>query len=1233
MGRVTRQRKILIALGLVLAAFILLIATLPFWLPWVLQPALKKYGAHYSRYERASYDRFILHDLVFSSGAVTFKAKQTELFLPTTLLFRHWRNVTNENLLRVADWDLEVKKSAHPEKRNKTTIHSSFKKIEPHLAQLNNWLPRASLTNGHIHFDGKEILIPSAQWNNGVLNSEIAAAKILPATIFRAHLNRPARQIIFKTVAWNLSGELNAREKDNALLLDGDLTWLSNRVELAAEFGDEEFLPITASVISKNFRFPAHLLKLEGYNDLSGALDLHWRTNHFALDLAAKAQPLQSREIFLSPIDIILHAKGDTNAVRVERADISSSWLQVKLSQNAEFNFRGEMLSPTAELKLAADLSRQKWVPATGQLSGSAILQRGANRFPDMAFNLSGTNVAVSGIETGQLNLRGQYEWPWLRIQSAQMQFREGGSAEASLRFNAVQRLVSDGRLKLDGQIGHSFLPPYISYQNISLAAEFSGALKQLSHSAHLEVDALRLPKLAPQKVVAEWRGKLLDLESFQAKTISKNSQLLLAGSVQAGTNGLSAQVEKLELTTNAVPLLNLEKPFALTLAKSAGENPRWSFLVSPFVWSGEKTKISLGADVSWPERGNIMAALQEVDPSISRDFVEEFPPRALVEKLNLSASWTNSAVDFSLETAGRFTLEDGRFFNAKIRGGGNQTGVSIGQFDVGEGSETVLSGKGTLPLILVPASPTNLLQTLPDQRIDFHANTQPNLHFWEQISALTHTKLQNPSAQIAIAGTLNSPEGKIVLSADELFLPSSKTNQAMPHIQKLTADFNLVRDRISLNRFELFIEGQPLTASGELPLPKNLHTNWQNIFDWRKANVQLKIVDAQIAPFVRLFPNFLSPLGTLNLDVSARDGKLDGRLILAGAALRPISSLGAVHDIEARLKLSDQQIRLETFKGFIGGQPVDLSGEVNLAKRDAATKLPFFDFRLQGTNVPLARQPEFILRSDLAIKISNEKGGEPIISGILNLHDSFYLSDLKLLVPGKVAKPKNRPPYFSVETEPLSRWRLAVSVQGERAFKVRSPIFLGEISTHLRIEGTLQEPVALGDARIISGTVLLPFANFRVQQGFISLTSENPYRPQLAINATSRAFGYEVKMDLSGPVDKPLVEFSSNPGLTSEQILLMVTAGELPHDDFNFSTEQRAGKLAYFLGKNLFSKFGSNGVGENKLEIRSGEDVSEQGRQTYYLEYKFRPDWSVIGEYDRFGGVNAGFKWKFFSK
>ena len=46
-----------------------------------------------------------------------------------------------------------------------------------------------------------------------------------------------------------------------------------------------------------------------------------------------------------------------------------------------------------------------------------------------------------------------------------------------------------------------------------------------------------------------------------------------------------------------------------------------------------------------------------------------------------------------------------------------------------------------------------------------------------------------------------------------------------------------------------------------------------------------------------------------------------------------------------------------------------------------------------------------------------------------------------------------------------------------------------------------------------------------------------------------------------------------------------------------------------------------------------SGEQISEQGRPTYHVEYKLTPRWYVVGEYDRFGDFNAGLKWRIYSK
>src|SRR5205823_996665 len=198
-----------------------------------------------------------------------------------------------------------------------------------------------------------------------------------------------------------------------------------------------------------------------------------------------------------------------------------------------------------------------------------------------------------------------------------------------------------------------------------------------------------------------------------------------------------------------------------------------------------------------------------------------------------------------------------------------------------------------------------------------------------------------------------------------------------------------------------------------------------------------------------------------------------------------------------------ERVIRVESAAANIGGAPLFVVGEADLQKLDwRKPSLPPFKFLLSGTNVPLSRQPESIVRSDLNLTLTKTNDGPAVLSGTARLRNSFYLHDLADLVPGKVASPNRRPPYFSIETEPLADWRLAVRVSGERFLKVRSTLFNGEVSANLTLQGTLKEPVALGDVRIDSGLVRFPFANLKVQQGFVTLTSADPFRPHIWVNA-----------------------------------------------------------------------------------------------------------------------------------
>ena len=295
---------------------------------------------------------------------------------------------------------------------------------------------------------------------------------------------------------------------------------------------------------------------------------------------------------------------------------------------------------------------------------------------------------------------------------------------------------------------------------------------------------------------------------------------------------------------------------------------------------------------------------------------------------------------------------------------------------------------------------------------------------------------------------------------------------------------------------------------------------------------------------------------------------------------------------------------------------------------------IPRFQVHLSGTNVPLARNPSVLLRADLDLAATNSGTEIPVLSGKVKLRDSLFLADLRTLVPQRTASARVRPPYFSLEVEPWAQWRLKVNVQGDAFLRVQTPLFHGKVSTVMTLEGTLKDPVVLGQVKIDQGSyVSFPFSSLDVKQGFISLTSEDPYRPTLFITAEARRFGYDVKMEATGPVDQPVVQFSSVPGLSSEEIVLMLTAGEVPRGlGVATSNQQRAGGLALFVGKNLLSDFGIGG-GEDRLTFHSGEEISESGHQTYGAEYKITDKLSVIGEYDRFDQYNLNLKYKVYSK
>jgi translocation and assembly module TamB len=91
--------------------------------------------------------------------------------------------------------------------------------------------------------------------------------------------------------------------------------------------------------------------------------------------------------------------------------------------------------------------------------------------------------------------------------------------------------------------------------------------------------------------------------------------------------------------------------------------------------------------------------------------------------------------------------------------------------------------------------------------------------------------------------------------------------------------------------------------------------------------------------------------------------------------------------------------------------------------------------------------------------------------------------------------------------------------------------------------------------------------------------------------------------------------------------------AGQPPKDEIATTESQRMARVGAFFGQSLLGSFSGDAGGADRLSITSGENVSEQGRETYNIEYRLNDRWALTGEYDEFDEYYAGLKWRFFEK
>jgi len=662
-----------------------------------------------------------------------------------------------------------------------------------------------------------------------------------------------------------------------------------------------------------------------------------------------------------------------------------------------------------------------------------------------------------------------------------------------------------------------------------------------------------------------------------------------------------------------------------LTAPATVRWSPAWQIDALQLAGDGD-----VGAAVAWGESGRIEITMYRVLSAWLEELAPLPGPAWQVNSLAMAGAWNRGPMTFSVTGEAAIDLGGGRTATVAVAAKGDQEGLRVEALRATEGTTPIFTATGRGPILFTPGA-------VPPMRIDpegalvIEAATESDGAFWQKLAELTGVEFKEPQATAHVTGTWARPLGAIRVKAARIAMDAQRFKRPLPAMESLDIALSGDRSGLRLDTFSVSVEGQAVRAQGRLPVAEG---GWNELrtdplaFAQRSAELHLEVPDADVVAFARFLPPYLAPKGRLQVDLNYRGGgAMEGSLHLRDAASRPLGPLGVLQEINADLRMAGRSVELRSVTAKAGGQPVTLSGTIQFPADGA----PRYDVALRGENLPFIRQTGLLVRGDLDLKLHTPEAGPTAISGTVRLRDSLFLSDVRAFLPGGTKGGALQPPYFAVDTPPFDAWTLGVDVSGVRFMRLRTPVFNGVASARFRLGGTLGEPRAIGEVVIDGGQVLMPFMSFTVKQGTVRITEEDPHELTLFLRATGRRDGYELAMEITGTAGAPSIVFTSSPALDSDQLLMMVMTGAAPGNGVAFSSTQRFARLGTYLGQSLLDSFGGNATSADRLTITSGETISQQGRETYDVEYKLADRWKLVGEYDEFDDYNVGLKWRLY--
>ncbi len=453
-------------------------------------------------------------------------------------------------------------------------------------------------------------------------------------------------------------------------------------------------------------------------------------------------------------------------------------------------------------------------------------------------------------------------------------------------------------------------------------------------------------------------------------------------------------------------------------------------------------------------------------------------------------------------EVLGSFTGQlaaDGRRVHLDVNSTMN-TGQARGQFDLTLGGEYPLRGELTV------------------EAVDLDPFIQTGLRL-RQLTG--HSRV---SGQFAIAGFLAEPETIAVqanLSHVSLDYEFVKLENVGP------VRFGYRRDEIRIEEAELRGQNTDLTLSGLIRFDANrpLDLRLAGSVNLRLAQGLLPALEARGGAQVnaQIEGTFSSP-------------HITGRAHVENAAASYGDFPASVSQLTGDFLFDRSRLLFENVTAAAGGGTLVLSGsmsygegplhyEVAAQARNVRIRYPEGMSWLGGGNLRLAGTMQ-------AAQLS----GRVVVHRLL-MTRGFNVTSILIATKEPIAAPATTSPFLrnlQFDIEAVSSPDARVEWEGARL----------EVEGNLRVRGTWEHPVFLGNIHLVSGEMSFRGNRYRLTRGDINFA--NPFRldPVLNLEATTTIQQYEVTLDFTGPASRPSLSYRSDPPLPESDVIALLALG-----------------------------------------------------------------------------------------